>query len=83
MKSKMTTLLVAAALAVTTTATLAGSSHCKRHYCYGFAAHVNDHAASYDYYNEWRYRRLYEQRDGYYPDYRRCFPGVCRDNPYY
>lgn len=83
MKSKMTTLLLASALAVATTVALAGSSQCKRHYCFSDATRVNDRAANYDYYEEWRHRRLYDQHDGYYPDYRGCFPGICRDNPYY
>jgi hypothetical protein len=82
MKSMMTTLLLASALAIATTSALAGSSYCKRHYCRGDSARVYERS-TYDSWSEWRYRRLHNQHDGYYPDYRGCFPGVCRDNPYY
>jgi hypothetical protein len=82
MKSKMTTLLLASALAGAATAALAGSPYCKHHYCRSDGARVYERP-TFDSWSEWRYRRLYHQRDGYYPDYRGCFPGFCRDNPYY
>jgi hypothetical protein len=34
-------------------------------------------------YERWQQNRLYGQRNGYWPDYRGCFPGACRDNPRY
>jgi hypothetical protein len=82
MKLRWTTLLLASAFAMAATAAVAGSSYCKRHYCYSDSARVYERP-TYDSWSEWRYRRLYHQRNGYYPDYRGCFPGVCRDNPYY
>jgi hypothetical protein len=82
MMSKTTTLLLASTLAVAASTAFAGSSHCHGRYCNGNAARVH-YRENYDSWSEWRYRRLYHQRNGYYPDYRGCFPGVCRDNPYY
>jgi hypothetical protein len=81
MKSTTTTLLLASALAIAASAAFAGSSHCHGRYCYD-TARVH-YRPTFDSWSEWRYRRLYHQRDGYYPDYRGCFPGICRDNPYY
>jgi hypothetical protein len=77
MRSKITILLLASAFAVATTAALAGSLHPKRH---GDAAYSNDRDMTL---RKWQLNRLYGQRDGYLPDYRGCFPGVCRDYPYY
>jgi hypothetical protein len=83
MQSKMTTLLLASALAISTTAVLAGSLNHKNR----DAARFDDRAGAYEYrpdwYRVWQLNRLYRQREGYLPDYRGCFPGVCRDNPYY
>jgi hypothetical protein len=82
MKLRLMTLLLASAFAIAATAAVAGSSYCKHHYCYSDSARAYERP-TYDSWSEWRYRRLYHQRNGYYPDYRGCFPGVCRDNPYY
>jgi hypothetical protein len=77
MKSRITILLLVSAFAMTMTAALAGSRHLKR---YDNAARVDDRDMTL---RKWQLNRLYGQRDGYSPDYRGCFPGVCRDNPYY
>jgi hypothetical protein len=77
MSSKITILLLVSAFAFTTTAALAGARHSKRH---NYAARIDDGDMSV---RKWQLNRLYRQRDGYLPDYRGCFPGVCRDNPYY
>jgi hypothetical protein len=64
--------LLALAFAISTTAALARSRDCAKPY---------DHRP--DWYRVWQLDRLYNQRDGYYPDYRGCFPGLCRDDPHY
>jgi hypothetical protein len=76
MRSKITILLLVSAFASTTTAALAGSLHAKRH----DVAYFNDRDMTL---RKWQLHRLYGQREGYLPDYRGCFPGSCRDNPYY
>ena len=83
MQSKMTTLLLASAFAISTTATVAGSLHPKNR----DVVRLDDRAGSYDHrpdwFRVWQLNRLYGQREGYLPDYRGCFPGICRDNPFY
>ena len=77
MRSKTAILFLVSAFAFTTTAALAGPLHAKRH---GDAAYFNDRDMTL---RKWQLNRLYGQREGYSPDYRGCFPGSCRDNPYY
>jgi hypothetical protein len=80
MKSKITILLLMSAFAIPATNAVAQPRH-HRH-----PARVIDHAAAFDqaeWYQKWMLNRLYNQPEGYVPDYRGCFPGACRDNPRY
>ena len=84
--------LLALAFATPTTASLA-QPRPPDPYDDSHAARFVDPAAAYEYpewnrrspdwYRRWQLHRLYHQREGYLPDYRVCFPGACRDNPYY
>lgn len=83
MKSKLTVTLIALALAVVSTAAVTNSASAER---YNHRVARYDRAAYWerpDWWRYWQLKRLYHQRQGYVPDYRECFPGACRDNPYY
>jgi hypothetical protein len=84
MKSKITILLLMSAFAIAATDAVAQppQRHHHRH-----PARFNDRAVASDdqpeWYQKWLLNRLYNQPEGYLPDYRGCFPGACRDNPRY
>jgi hypothetical protein len=83
MKSKITILLLMSAFAIAATDAVAQPP--QRHHRH--PARFNDRAVASDdqpeWYQKWLLNRLYNQPEGYLPDYRGCFPGACRDNPRY
>jgi hypothetical protein len=85
MKSKITILLLMSAFAIAASATVAEPLRTQRHHRH--PARFNDRAVAFDeqpeWYQKWLLNRLYNQPEGYSPDYRGCFPGACRDNPRY
>jgi hypothetical protein len=85
MKAKLTTLLLASVFAITAGAAFAQYPPGEQYD--GPRARMHYPSADYyqrpDWYRRWLLKRLYHQPPGYAPDYRTCFPGACRDNPYY
>jgi hypothetical protein len=85
MKANLTTLLLASVFAINAGAAVAKNlpveqSDGPRAWWYHTPVPV-DHRP--EWYQRWLLKRLYHQPPGYAPDYRTCFPGACRDNPYY
>lgn len=79
MKATMLILLLTSVVTITTTLALAQPLPGKRHR----GDRLNDRSLALDHHRPLQYGAVEVRRDGYLPDYRLCFPGACRDNPYY
>jgi len=86
MRSTVTTLLLASALAISATAAFARSSHAQRYDSdeMRYGARDDDRAVAPVYYGRQGWRNApYGLGRLYRPDPATCRPGACRDNPYY
>jgi len=86
MRSTASTLLLASALAIGTTAAFAQSRHAQRYDSdeMRYGAPYDDRAAVPFYYGQQGWRNPpYGLGRLYRPDPATCRPGACRDNPYY
>jgi len=85
MKTKSKALLLASVFAIVAGAAAAENLRAERYDYPGsrwYGPPIADNHRP-DWYRRWQLKRLYHQPPGYAPDYRNCFPGACRDNPYY
>jgi len=79
--SSVRIVMLASAVAVATTAAVAEPPGAARDN--SAAALFSGRTAISNHHKGWYRASIFHRRDGYLPDHRLCFPGACRDNPYY
>jgi hypothetical protein len=83
MRCSVRVALMASAVAIATLAAFAEPVRAESYEAALFRGHIvtSDHYRGH--HRGWHRASIFHRREGYLPDHHLCFPGACRDNPYY